>query len=105
MSQNNYTPQQLQTCRALQTAAARIGANGYLAERSRRKMTAYQAIEWQRRNGRSIYLPTAEHCAVVEAMGQVLAGEMSPDDAMNLLHQYDVMQQRLGEVEARRAAG
>lgn len=80
--------------KALQIAAERIGRNGYQAELERRKMTPYQALRWQLKNGRSIYTPTGEHCAVVEAMPKVLSGELTPEEAMGLLWQYDVMKQR-----------
>lgn len=83
-----------QAYKALQTAAERIGANGYQAELERRKMTPYQALRWQLKHKRSIYTPTGEHCAVVEAMSKVLGGEMSVEEAMGLLWQYDVMKQR-----------
>jgi hypothetical protein len=93
----SYTPQQLQAYSALRKAAERMGANGYAAEMARRKMTPGQAADWVRRNKRSLYIPTGEHCAVIEAMGKVLSGEMDPEEAMNLLQQYDVQKQRLGE--------
>jgi hypothetical protein len=87
------TPQQA-AYKALQIAAERIGRNGYQAEMERRKMTTAQALRWQLRNKRSIYTPTGEHCAVVEAMPKVLSGEITPEEAMGLLWQYDVMKQR-----------
>jgi hypothetical protein len=92
----SYTPQQLQAYSALKRAAERMGANGYAAEMKRRKMTRSQALDWITRNKRSIYIPTGEHVTVVEAMSKVLAGEMTPEEAMGLLHQYDVMRQRMG---------
>lgn len=91
-----YTPQQIQAYNALRKAAERMGANGYLAEMRRRKMTPGQALDWITRNKRSIYTPTGEHVAVIEAMSKVLSGEMTPEEAMALLYQYDVMKQRIG---------
>lgn len=91
-----YTPQQLQAYNALKIAAERMGRNGYAAEVARRGFTSAQALAWIQRHKRSLYIPTGEHCAVVEAMSKVLSGEMSPEEAMALLHQYDVMKQRIG---------
>jgi hypothetical protein len=92
----NYTSQQLQAHNALKKAAERMGANGYAAEVARLGLTSSQALAWITRNKRSLYIPTGEHVTVVEAMPKVLAGEMTPEEAMALLHQYDVMKQRTG---------
>lgn len=76
-----YSESQLRTYRALQTAANRIGSNNYRA-----------GLYKPSRKGYSI---TAEHAAVVDAMPKVLSGELTPDQGMALLHDYDVMKQRL----------
>jgi len=73
---------------ALQTAAERIARNQYAAGNYR----------VQRRHGRVTrgYSITPEHKLLVDMMPQVCAGRVSPNDAMALLHEYDVMKQRLG---------
>ena len=79
-----------QTYRALQTAAERIGMNNYRA-----------GLYRVRRNhrGRVVegYRITAEHAAIIEAMPKVLTGELSPNDAMAMLHEYKIEKQRLGK--------
>lgn len=72
-----YTDSQLQAHRALLTAAERIGANNY------------------RKLGKR-FTVTVEHRAVIQASSDVLVGKISVNDAMALLHDYDVMEQRLG---------
>jgi len=74
------TELQSQVYDALNKAALRISANNYAqAKRTHKKYTV-----------------TAEHALLVETMPKVLSGETSPEDAMALLHNYDVLQQRLG---------
>ena len=75
----------LQAYRALSAAAERIGHNKYRA-----------GIGVIKRRGKVVgFSPTAEHAAVVAAMPKVLGGAISPDEAMALLHDHDVMEQRL----------
>lgn len=75
-----------QTYRALQIAAERIGANNYRA-----------GVGVIRKGGRVVgFNPTPEHRQVVAAMPKVLTGEMDVNTAMAMLHEHDVMQQRLG---------
>lgn len=77
-----------QAYNALETAAERIGANNY-------KNGLYRVK--RDRKGRVIsgYTITAEHAAIVEAMPRVLSGELSPESAFAMLHEYDVLKQRL----------
>jgi hypothetical protein len=70
---NNYTPQQLQAYRALQTAAERIGFNNWRAGRCK---------------------PTQAHEDLIEAMSQVLKGDITPDEAMALVWRGDVQKER-----------
>lgn len=58
--------------RALSTAAEAVGRNNH-------------------RQGKGV---TAEHRMLINAMPDVLAGRIGVDQAMALLHEYDVMQQR-----------
>lgn len=71
---------------ALVRAAEKIGAVNY-----RRGL--------YRRRGYSV---TPEHAAVVQAAADVCGGKISPDDAMGLLLQYDVFEQRFPQ-EMRRS--
>ena len=74
---------------ALQIAAERIGKNQYAAGNYRVR---------RNRAGRvtSGYSITPEHKSLVDMMPRVCAGKVSPNDAMALLHDYDVLKQRLG---------
>jgi len=74
---------------ALRIAADRMGENNYRAGqrahvKAGRRPTTYR------------YTPTPEHAAVVAAMPKLLAGELTPNDTMAMLHQYDTLHQRLG---------
>lgn len=84
-----YSDAQLRAYRALQKAGERIGLNNY---RSGRYKIRY-------RHGVPIggYTITPEHQEIVDAMPKVLSGEITPEEAMALLWQYDTMRQRLGE--------
>lgn len=94
----------LQAYRALKTAAERMGKNGWEAERLRLKWTRYEACQGIRAYDkvahkyyrRSIYTPTEQHCEIVEAMPKVLSGEITPDEAMNLLFRGDILNIRTG---------
>lgn len=71
--------------RALSIAADRIGRNGWDA-----------ALRAHRGRGLPRYVPSVAHRDVVAAMPRVLAGDMSPEAAMALLHRWDVMAERMG---------
>lgn len=87
-----YTPPPLvdQAYTALSVAAQRIAANN---------AGPYCAQIRRDRHGNVIrtYTVTAGHRDVVDAMAALLAGDMSPDEAMTLLRRADVEQQRFGE--------
>lgn len=86
---SEYTEHQLRAYKALQTAGNRIGNNNYLAQKA----------EWLKKH-KSMknfrFAVTEEHKEVVNAMPKVLSGEITPEQAMGLLWDYDVMKQRLG---------
>lgn len=89
MPEGGYTDAQLAAYRALAKAAERMGYNGYLAaSKGRARPRNWRPV--------GIYAPTEAHREVLEAMPKVLSGEMTPNDAMALLWQGDVMDQRLG---------
>lgn len=73
-----------QTRAALQIAAERMGLNNYRA-----------GLATHVKKGRSKhtyrYVPTAEHEAIVQALNE----NWDDDRAMGLLHQHDVLKQRL----------
>lgn len=70
-----YTEEQLRTYRALSHAAEQVGRENYRSMGKR-------------------YHVTAEHRELIEAMPQVLSGELSINDAMWLVTSPAVMQQR-----------
>ncbi len=67
--------------RALAHAADRMGKSGHRAH----------AVSKYRKQP---YTPTAEHSAIIKAMPALLAGEISPEEAMAMLHEYDTLKQR-----------
>lgn len=102
----------LHVYRALKIAAERIGFNGWKAECKRRKLNPTEAVQqtffvWVKGyphsdprsmkmvvKPRSIYTPTEAHEEIIEAMSKVLSGELSPNDAMLLLHRGDILEMR-----------
>lgn len=77
-----------QAYNALCIASERMGRNNYRAGLYRVK---------RNRRGQVVqgYTITPEHAAVVAAMPRVLSGELSPNDAMAMLHEYETEKQRL----------
>lgn len=70
-----------QAYRALESAAERMGKSGYKAHTlSKFRKTPFN--------------PSAEHRVVIQAMPDLLAGKITPEEAMCLLHEYDVLKQR-----------
>jgi hypothetical protein len=84
----NPTPEAIQAFRALETAAARMGANNYRAQLA-------SHISAGRKPSSFRFAVTPEHKAVCNAMPTVLGGSMTPNDAMSLLWEHDTMAQRL----------
>jgi len=78
-----------QVYRALKIAAERMGRNNYEAQ-----LRAHLKVGRKKSTFR--FTVTKEHCEVVKTMPKVLSGEVSPEEAMALLHKYDVMMQRVG---------
>lgn len=83
----------IQAYRALQAASERMGRATWaarVAKHGYKKASKFVA-------GRPADTSdvTDEHRAVCKAMGDVLAGTISPESAMALLHEYDVLKQRL----------
>lgn len=87
MSMNNT--QQQAAYEALRIASERMGANNYGAQ-----VRAHQ--EAGRKASTFRFTVTPEHDMVVKAMPLVLTGKLSADDAMSMLHEYDVLKQRIG---------
>lgn len=87
--QFEITKQQNQTYTALQKAAEKMGLNNYQQQKS----------EWLKKH-KSMknfrFAVTEAHDKVVKAMPDVLSGKISCEEAMGLLWDYDVKQQRLG---------
>lgn len=83
------TPAQDQTYKALEKAANRMGNNNYLEQKAKWLKTHKNMKKFQ-------FTVTAEHEMIVKAMPKVLSGELTPEEAMSLLWDYDVLKQRLG---------
>ena len=85
--QSTITTTAEQAYRALSIAAEKIGANNYARQ-----------IAAHRRAGRSPrtfrFTVTDAHARVVETMPAVLAGKITPEHAMAVLHEYDVLNER-----------
>jgi DNA-binding protein H-NS len=76
-----------QVYNALSVAATRMGQNNYLAGKAAHIKAGRKASTYR-------YTPTPEHDAVVKAMVDLT---MSDEECMALLHEHNVMKQRLGE--------
>lgn len=70
-----------QAHRALEIAADRMGKSSYKAH----VLSKFHKTPFN---------PSAEHRAVIQAMPDLLAGKITPEEAMSLLHEYDVLKQR-----------
>jgi len=79
------TTAQLNAYRALAHAADQIGRNNY-------RKGIYGGT--RKAGSPRTYSLTPEHAEIVDAMPKVMSGEMSVNDAMALVTQYEVMQQR-----------
>jgi hypothetical protein len=81
------TDPRIQAYNALKIAAERIGRNN---------SASYQEQMIYRR-GKLVkaYHITPEHRAVCDAMPKVLSGEITPEQAMATLHEYDTLKQRI----------
>lgn len=91
-----WTPQQLQAHRALIRASEKMGWNNYQAGlaahvRKGRKANTYR------------YHPTEEHERVIKASSDVLKGKITPEQAMAMLHEYDIFNQRMGQAKKGRS--
>lgn len=79
-----YTTAQEQAYNALKIAAEKMGKIAYAKDKA--------AGKTKKRNYR--FTPTQEHQDIISAMPKVLSGEITPEEAMAMLHQYDVFNQR-----------
>lgn len=77
----------LDAYKALSVAADRIGVRNYAAGHGCHTKTMRGARV-------KVYVPTAAHRLVVDAMPAVLSGDITPSDAMGLLWTWDVMTER-----------
>ncbi len=76
---------QMQAYNALKNAAERIGHNNFLS---------FGPTKYNRKGDRiGGYYVTPEHAAIVEAMPKVLSGEVTPEAAITMLHEPDIMKQ------------
>lgn len=74
---------------ALSIAASRIGANNY-----RKLCDAARAKGRKVKNVR--YVPTDAHKRVIDTINAFMSGALSANDAMAVLHEYDVFKERIG---------
>jgi len=80
--------QQEQTYNALQKAAERIGLNNY-AKQQRAWLKNRKSVKTFR------FVVTDGHQRVIDAMSKVLSGKITPEEAMGILHEYEVLKERL----------
>ncbi len=78
------------TWQALQTAAHRIAQNNY-----RSQLAAH--LKAGRKKSTFRMTVTPEHAALIDAMGRRPGNELSDNDAMALLHEYETFKQRIGK--------
>ena len=74
--------------RALSKAAERIGMNNYRSE-----LAAH--LKKGRSKNTYRYTPSEAHVTVIEAMPMVLDGTIGVEEAMAILHDYDVFKERM----------
>lgn len=85
-----------QVYNALQTAAQRIARNNAPTYLRSAEMNRLPGIRRTNQNaGRGAYTITPEHEKIVKAMPALLAGEITPEEAMAMLHEYDTFKQRI----------
>ena len=89
-----YTDKQIQVYEALQAAALRIGENNWRAGRAAWVKAGRKAHTYR-------YQPTEGHRKVIDAMSPMLAGDISPESAMAILHEYDVFNERMGQANGK----
>ena len=83
-----YSAEQSRTYDALSIAAERIGWGNYQAQ---------LAAHLKTRRARSTFKfhVSEAHAAVIDAMPRVLSGAITPEEAMGLLHEHDVLTEKL----------
>lgn len=82
--------QKLHAYRALDTAALRIGANNYQKGINAHVKAGRHASTYR-------YQPTPAHQLIVEAMPKLMRDELTPEQAMGLLHNPEVFRERMGK--------
>jgi hypothetical protein len=101
--EHEYTPAQLNAYNALKYAAERIAAGIWKAYRTGKQTARIRAgyalrtmpVSSAARGGPTSYLIVDSDLKKVQtAMGDVLAGTITPESAMALLHEYDILNKR-----------
>lgn len=82
------TPRQVYA--ALSKAADKMGARNYRKQMASHKKRGRRASTFK-------FTVTPAHKKVVEAMPKVLTGKLTTNRAMAILHEHDVMDERLGK--------
>jgi hypothetical protein len=88
--EDEYTDAQLRAYRQLGKAAERMGLNNYNSH-----LNAHIKAGKSKKTFRDFV--TDEHREVIAAMSKVLSGEMSIEEANNLINSYEIEKQRLGK--------
>jgi hypothetical protein len=72
----------------LTIAAERIGLNGYQSQLAEHKKAGRKFNTFR-------YSVTEAHKRVVDTIGEYASGRLADDDAMGVLHEHDVLAERL----------
>ena len=90
-NEKKYTDKQLQVHRALMHASEKMGWNNY-------NQGLKNHVKCGRKTHTYRYIPTEEHERIIKATSDVLKGTITPDQAMAMLHEYDIFKQRYPDV-------
>jgi hypothetical protein len=90
------SPAATQAYRALMFAAERIGRANYQAG-------LYRVRRDRRGRVTTGYSITETHQRVINTSSQVCGGRITPEEAMAVLHEYDVLKERLADKPKRRS--
>jgi len=86
----NYSENQIRAYKALEHVGEQIGQNNYRKQLS-------EHLKKGRKKSTFRFTVTSVHKEIVEAMPKVLRSEISPEEAILLIYQYETEQERWGE--------
>lgn len=89
MQEIQISSQQDKAYQALKIAAEKMARNNYIEQTTKWLKTHKNLSNFR-------FIVTPEHEELVQAMPKVLSGDITPEEAMPLLWQYETLRQRTG---------